>query len=94
MVKRTSTSKKRAAGRPPLPVEDLRSARFSFRVHPDLHEEIAILARLEGEPISTFIERVLINRVNAVSFRPVLDKIGRRLPDSLQAPGVRKSDRP
>lgn len=78
MAKKDSTPKRRrGAGRPRKPPEDLRTTRFSFRIHPDLYAELTRAARIAGLPISTFAERCLIARINRISGAVVLDNIGR-----------------
>jgi len=77
MAKKDSTPKRRGAGRPRKPPEDLRTTRFSFRIHPDLYAELTRAARIAGLPISTFAERCLIARINRLANAIVLDNIGR-----------------
>ncbi|MBX9830209.1 MAG: hypothetical protein K2Y27_35090 [Xanthobacteraceae bacterium] len=78
MAKKASTPKKRPVGRPPKDPDDLRTVRFSFRMHPDLYEEITRGARIAGLPISTFAERTLIARINRTAGVVLLDAIGRK----------------
>ena len=59
--------------------EDLRTERYGLRLHPDLRLEMESLARAEGFKLSQWIERALVDTVNRVHGRHVLDRIGRRI---------------
>ncbi len=73
--KRSSTRKK---GRPPIDPLDLRDARFSFRLHPDLYDEIMKGARDLGINHSLWIERACIAQVHRqTKDATLLDVIGR-----------------
>lgn len=80
MVKKPSTHKKRPVGRPPKDPEDLRSVRFSFRMHPDLYGEMIRQARIAGQPLSVWCERACIARLHNDTGKVLLDPIGRYLP--------------
>ena len=95
MVKKASTAKKRRpVGRPPKDPDDLRSIRFSFRLHPDLYAEVARFSRIQGEPLSTFVERCLISKVTELEGAAVVDSIGRYLPPPTKLPAIYPSRLP
>ena len=73
--KRSSTRKK---GRPPGDPLDVRQARFSFRLHPDLYDEINKAARRQGLNHSLWIERACVEKVHReTKDATLLDVIGR-----------------
>ena len=76
MVSKPRTAR-RGPGRPPKDPLDLRSLRFSFRVHPDLFAQMTRQARDQGLPVSLYVERAVIDRVNQECGREILDRIGR-----------------
>ena len=84
MVKKptTTATKAKKIGRPKIDPADLRSVRFSFRMHPDLFEEIRRLARIAGQPLSVYVERGAIERVHKDVGKEILDSIGRYTPPS------------
>jgi hypothetical protein len=67
----------RKVGRPPKDPDDLRSIRFSFRLHPDLYAEINRQARVFGQPSSMYVERAVVARIHNELGAPILDSIGR-----------------
>jgi hypothetical protein len=71
--------RKRGSGRPKTPIEDLRSDKIAFRIHPDLTAELAKIARANGEPRSTWIERLILASVNETYGYAVLDAIGKKI---------------
>lgn len=85
MVKAAKTIKEKARmGRPPLDPGDLRTERIAMRLHADLADEVGKAAREAGTNKSLWVERVLINAINALLLsrgeRPV-DAIGKYLSD-------------
>jgi hypothetical protein len=73
-------AKRHAGGRPPLDPDDVRADRLGLRIHSDLRDELDRLAREEGMRLSMFVERILIDAVNAMVGHRMLDKIGRYMP--------------
>lgn len=59
---------------------DLRSERYGMRLHPDLRFEMTRLARQRGWKLAQWIEKALIEAVNAQCGFEKLDMIGRHLP--------------
>lgn len=68
---------KGGGGRPPSDPDDTRSDRLGLRIHPDLRFELEKLARGEGMRLSMIVERLLIDDVNRLAGRQLLDKLGR-----------------
>lgn len=56
---------------------DRRTARLALRLHPNLVNELARLARYQGWTTSQLCEKLLIKSVNQVRNAEVLDRIGR-----------------
>jgi hypothetical protein len=82
MVKTPTTAKKKHPGRPAADPADLRTARVAIRFHPDLVFELDGAAREAGLNRSIYVERILVNYLNAHAERrerPPLDVIGRYL---------------
>jgi hypothetical protein len=77
MVKKTKTPPKRPPGRPKIDPTDLRTIRFSFRLHPDLYAEIQRQARIKGQHLSIYVERAAIEAVHRDVGQPILDTIGK-----------------
>jgi len=90
MVKAAKTTsakpKKRRAGRPPGPPDDVRTERVAFRAHPDLDAELRRIARENGEPKSGWIERMVITVINDSAGYRVLDAIGKYIPYDDETP--------
>jgi hypothetical protein len=70
---------RRPPGPPPKKIEDIRTERLVMRMHPDLLEQLSMLARERGVSRSAYIERVLLGWVNSDPRNPRLDGIGRRV---------------
>jgi hypothetical protein len=69
----------RVGGRALQDPDDRREARFAMRLHHDLMEQLAAIAREKGCKVSQVIEDVLIEFVNTKAGEPVVDAIGRSL---------------
>ena len=67
----------RVGGAPLQDPKDKRLARFAMRMHPDLIDSVAQLARSKGWKVSQLVEKTLIDLVNGESKRPIVDQIGR-----------------
>jgi hypothetical protein len=80
MVKKPKNSAR--PGRPAVMSDaDKRTERIAIRAHPDLVYYLSAGAREEGLVRSVFIERILINYLNAMWGHQVVDNIGREVPD-------------
>jgi hypothetical protein len=87
MVKAAKTTKPKARmGRPPLDPSEHRTERIAMRLHPDLAHEVGRAAREAGTNKSLWVEKVVINAINALlrgrGERPV-DAIGKYLTDEM-----------
>lgn len=77
---RSAAARPKPKGRPPLPIGQLKTERVSLRVHPDLYAQIGARALEEGLPLSAFVERVLIARINCDRAKTLVDWTGRLMP--------------
>jgi hypothetical protein len=78
---------KRGKGRPAGDPNDVRTHRFSFRIHPHLYELINQLARDQGLNHSLWLERAAIDKVHRDLKQPgLLDAIGRRVDSKPKPP--------
>ena len=80
--------KKPLGGRPGVDPEDLKTVRISIRLHPDMFDALAVLARRAGLNRSVAAQRILIAAINADAGYDLLDAIGRRI-DHDKPPVVR-----
>lgn len=78
MVKKAKTAPaKRGVGRPPIDPDNLRTVRFSFRLHPDLYAEIQRQALIKGQHLSIYVERACIAAVHRDVGDEILNPIGK-----------------
>jgi hypothetical protein len=97
---KSAKTRKRKGGRPLGDPEDKRTERIAIRAHPDLVDELSVVARAQGFVRSVLIERTLIDVVNRYHGRPVVDAIGRhiqqldRVSTPVTVPGGGPSDHP
>ena len=77
VVVKAKKTRSRRGGRPVGDPQDKRTERIAIRAHPDLVEELNIVARAQGFVRSVLIERALIDLVNRHYGRQVVDAIGR-----------------
>lgn len=77
MVKKLKMPAKKPAGRPPIDPENLRTVRFSFRLHPDLYSEMQRQAFVKGQHLSIYVERAVIDAVHRDVGEQILTPIGR-----------------
>ena len=76
--KRSSATKTPRTGRPRGDPLDVRTERFSFRLHPHLYSEITTMAREQGLTNSLWIERAAVEKVHRdLKRNDLLDVIGR-----------------
>lgn len=71
-------------GRPAVMSDaDKRTERIAIRAHPDLVYYLSAGAREEGLVRSVYIERILIGYLNQQWGHPVVDNIGREIPEPI-----------
>src|SRR5215218_3861055 len=64
-------------GRPRIDPEDMRTVRFSLRLHPDMFDALSQLARRMGLNRSVCAQHILISSINADAGYDLLDMVGR-----------------
>jgi hypothetical protein len=71
--------KPREHRRPRIDPEDMRTVRFSLRLHPDMFDCLSGLARRLGLNRSVCAQHILISAINSEAGYDVLDMVGRKI---------------